>query len=104
MCTQRCGSLSNADDCLRFSSHRTLSFSSIGTRVGLIFFLSALHPLNFFRVQNFTAAIPSGRPSVVTTRLECIRRPHTVCIRRRPAWSLPLFTLLVAPIDVESSL
>src|ERR1022692_411150 len=100
----RSGSFRSGVACFRFSSQRTLSFSAIGTRVGLIFFLSALHPLNFFLVQNFTAAIPSGRPSVVTTRLECISRPHTVCMRRRPAWSLPLLTLLGAPIDRESSL
>jgi hypothetical protein len=35
-------------DCFRFSSQRILSFFSVGTRVGLIFFLSALQPLNLF--------------------------------------------------------
>ena len=51
MWTHRPGSASNAVDCWTFSSHRMLSFFSIGTRVGLIFFLSAAVPLNFFRVQ-----------------------------------------------------
>jgi len=38
----------------------------------------AVVPLNFWRVQNATAASPSGKPSGVTTRLECIMIPHTV--------------------------
>ncbi|RWP34125.1 MAG: hypothetical protein EOR02_00730 [Mesorhizobium sp.] len=58
-----------------FSSQRKLSFSSMGTRVGLIFFLSAAVPLNFVRVQNFLAERPRGRPSSVTARLECIKSP-----------------------------
>ncbi|XUJ37640.1 hypothetical protein ACQ5SK_28640 [Bradyrhizobium japonicum] len=37
-----------------------------GNPGGLIFFLSAAVPLNFFRVQNLTAANPSGTPSIVT--------------------------------------
>src|SRR5260221_14531351 len=81
-----------------------LSFFSMGTRVGLIFFLSAAVPLNFFRVQNLTAASPSGSPSVVTARLECIRMPQTVCDLRRPALSRPLFILLVIPIACVLSL
>ena len=56
------------DECRRFSSQRMLSFFSIGTRVGFIFLLSAAVPLNFFRVQNFTAANPSGSPWVVTAK------------------------------------
>ena len=91
-------------DCLTFSSHRMLSFFSMGTRVGLIFFLSAAVPLNFFRVQNLTAASPSGNPSVVTARLECIRMPQTVCDLRRPALSRPLLMLLVIPIASVLSL
>src|SRR5260221_14399284 len=58
-----------------------LSFFSMGTRVGLIFFLSAAVPLNFFQVQNLTATIPSGSPSVVTARLECIRMPQTALVQ-----------------------
>ena len=49
-------------DCRRFSNHRMLSFCSIGTRVGLIFVLSAAVPLNFLRVQNLIAASPNGKP------------------------------------------
>lgn len=79
-------------------------FHQRGTRVGLIFFLSAAVPLNFFRVQNLTAVSPSGSPSVVTARLECIRMPQTVCDLRRPAFSRPLFMLLVIPIASEFSL
>ena len=45
-------------DCFRFCSQRILSFFSIGTRIGLIFFLRALQPLNLLLVQNFIA-IPS---------------------------------------------
>jgi hypothetical protein len=41
--------------------------------------LSALVPLNSSRVQNFAADNPSGNPSWVTARLECISIPHTVC-------------------------
>jgi hypothetical protein len=48
------------------------------TRVGLIFFLSALVPLNFSRDQNLIAVSPSGNPSLVTARLECIKMPHAV--------------------------
>jgi hypothetical protein len=68
---------SRSIDCLRLSSHRTLSFFSIGTRVGLIFFLSCAAPLNFFRVQNFTAAKPSGRPRQ-------LRRDWNASAFRRP--------------------
>ena len=57
----------------KFSSHRMLSFFSMGTRVGLIFLLSAAVPLNLSRVQNFTAHNPSGNPAVVIARLECIK-------------------------------
>jgi len=81
-----------------------LSFFSMGMRVGLTFFLSAAVPLNFFRVQNLTADNPSGSPSIVTTRLECIRMPQTVCDLRRPALSRPLLMLLVMPIASGFSL
>src|SRR5471032_1057417 len=50
----------------------TALFSSIGTCIGLIAFLSALHPLNFLRVQNVMAANPNHKLSGVTARLECI--------------------------------
>src|SRR5262249_47014989 len=50
---------------------------SIGTRVGLTLLLRALVPLNFWRVQNVTAARPSGTPAVVTPRLEGISSPQT---------------------------
>jgi hypothetical protein len=60
----------------RLSSHRTLSFCSIGTRVGLIFRLSAVVPLNLSRVQNLAAVSPSGRPSVEKARLACIMMPQ----------------------------
>jgi hypothetical protein len=59
-------------------SQRMLSFFSMGTRVGFTLLLSAAVPLNFFRFQNLTAVRPSGRPSVVTAKLECIRMPQTV--------------------------
>ncbi|MDA9527824.1 hypothetical protein ACM42_05120 [Bradyrhizobium sp. CCBAU 25338] len=75
----------------------------MGIQVGLIFFLSAAVPLNFFRAQNLTAANPSGTPSIVTARLECIRMPQTVCDLRRPALSRPLFMLLVMPIASDFS-
>ena len=78
-----------------------LSLPSIGTRVGLTFLLRALVPLNFFRVQNLAAAIPSGKPSVVAARLECINSPHTVCMRSRPDLSLPLLTFVVKPTASE---
>ena len=90
-------------DCFMLSSQRMLSFFSIGTRVGLIFFFSAAVPLNFFRVQNFTAANPSGSPSNVITRLACIRMPQTVCARSRPALLRPLLVLFVMPIASELS-
>jgi hypothetical protein len=38
----------------------------------------ALLPLNFSRVQNLIADNPSGKPSDVTARPECIRIPHTL--------------------------
>lgn len=74
----------------------------MGIRVGLVFFLSVAVPLNFFRVQNLTAANPSGTPLIVTARLECIRMPQTVCDLRRSALSRPLLTLLVMPIVLTS--
>ena len=57
--------------------------------------------LNFFRVQNLAAAIPSGNPSVVTVRLECINSPQSVCMRWRPDLSLPLLTFVVKPTASE---
>ena len=78
-----------------------LSLPSIGIRVGLILFLRAFVPLNFFRVQNLAAAIPSGNPSVVTVRLECINSPQSVCMRWRPDLSLPLLTFVVKPTASE---
>lgn len=44
------------------------------------------------------AARPRGTPSVVTARLECINRPHSVCSRNRPSRSRPLLIALVNPI------
>lgn len=40
--------------------------------------LELCRALELFRVQNFNAASPRGRPSVVTARLECINIPQTV--------------------------
>lgn len=60
-------------------------------------------PLELLRVQNFIAASPSGKPSLVTAKLECIRMPQTVCDLRRPALSRPLLMLLVIPIASVSS-
>ena len=51
--------------------------SSIGTRVGLICRLSSA-ALKLARVQNLIAHSPSGGPSGVTPRLECIRRPQRI--------------------------
>ena len=67
-------------DCFKFSSHRMLSFFSMGTHVGLIFLLSAAVPLNLSQVQNFTAHNPSDNPAVVIARLECIKIPQAVYI------------------------
>src|ERR1700733_139361 len=78
MCTHRAGSPNRFVDCRRFSSQRMLSYSLIGTRVGLILFFSVFTPLNFLRDQNLIAVSPSGKPSAVTARLECIRMPHAV--------------------------
>src|SRR4051812_6442574 len=61
ICTQRSGCWKSAVDWRTFSNHRTLSFSSMGTRVGLILRLRALVPLNFLRVQNFMAAKREGQ-------------------------------------------
>jgi hypothetical protein len=75
------------------SQQRMLSLRPIGTRVGLILRLRAAVPSNCcWRDQDFTADKPSGKPSSVTARLACMRRPQTVCILNRPALSLPLFT------------
>src|SRR3954467_344915 len=94
--THRAGAPSKAMDWRRFSSQRMLSLASMGTRVGLTLRLSAAVPLNCCRDQNFTAERPNGRPSVVTAREECMRRPQTVCIRKRAALSWPRLTPQVA--------
>ena len=87
-------------DCFKFSSHRMLSFFSMGTRVGLIFLLSAAVPLNLSRVQNFTAHNPSGNPAVVIARLECIKIPQAVYILGLPARSRLLLVMhFVIPIS-----
>jgi hypothetical protein len=57
--------------------------------------------MNFFGVQNLTAASPSGSPSIVTARLECIRMPQTVCDLRRPALSGPAVYALGYPDRVR---
>ncbi|OAQ22093.1 hypothetical protein K457DRAFT_1882764 [Linnemannia elongata AG-77] len=67
-------------------------------------FAHARPPLNFLRVQNLIAASPRGPPCVVTTRLECIKIPQTVCIRRRPILSLRPAILCLKPIDSGCSL
>ena len=78
MCTHCSGCSNSALAWRTLSSQQMLSFCSMGTRVGLIERLRALAPLNFERVQNLMAASPSGRPSVVTAKLECIRMPRMV--------------------------
>ena len=78
MWTSRSGEPISAVAARRPESQRMLTFCSIGTRVGLTWRLSAFVPLKRLRVQNFAAASPSGSPSGVTTRLECISRPHCV--------------------------
>jgi hypothetical protein len=97
MWTQRSGCAIKSLDCCMFCSHRKLSFASMGIRVGLILFFSARVPLNFWRLQNLIAHRPSGSPSVVTARLECIKIPQTVWIRDLPALSFPLLVLPVNP-------
>ncbi|ESY79537.1 hypothetical protein X740_16590 [Mesorhizobium sp. LNHC221B00] len=47
--------------------------------------LSASVPLNFVRVQNFTAVRPRGVPVRVTAKLECISTPHKVSTLGCPA-------------------
>jgi hypothetical protein len=61
-------------------------------------------PFEFLSGPEFDGASPSGSPSIVTARLECIRMPQTVCDLRRPALSRPLFMLLVIPIASVFSL
>src|SRR3954447_20734918 len=91
MWIHRSGSPNSRVDWRMLSNHRTLSLRSMGTLVGLTFRFRAAVPLNFFLVQNFTAARPSGSPSAVTARLACIRSPQTV---------LAIAALLVlAPVD-----
>lgn len=87
-----------------FQPHQMLSFFSIGTRGGLILFFKRGGALEFRPSPVLTAAKASGRPSVVTTRLECIRMPQTVCNLRRSVLSRPLFMHLVIPITAEFSL
>ena len=98
MWTQRSGAPISSVERRRLSSQRTLSFWSIGTRVGLIFRFSAAVPLNLSRDQTFTAVRPSGSPSGVTARLACSSRPHSVCWRKRPSFSLRPVEVLVKPI------
>src|SRR5258706_3493242 len=50
----------------------------MGIGVGLIFFFSALVPLNFLRVQNLMAVRPNGLPWSVMAKLECISNPQRV--------------------------
>ena len=52
----------------------------------------------FLPGPDFDGRQPSGSPSVVTARLECIRMPQTACDLRRPALSRPLLMLFVIPI------
>src|SRR6195952_3890570 len=75
MCTQRSGCASTSLDCLRFSNHRKLSFSSMGRRADFFFF-SAVVPSCSTRLQNLIAHSPRGKPSGVSAKLECIKTPH----------------------------
>ena len=77
---QRPGSSrSSVDHVLSSSSHRMLSFFSMGTRVGLIFLLSAAVPLNLSPESRISPRHnPSGNPAVVIARLECIKIPQAV--------------------------
>src|SRR3954470_10590368 len=84
--THRDGSPSRRVDCSRFSSQRTLSLASMGTRVGLTLRFKALVPLNLLRVQNLITASPIGGHSEVTARLECLRTPHSVWSRGLPSF------------------
>ncbi len=77
ICTHRSGAPDNSVERRRLSSQRILSFCSIGTRVGFIFRLSAVVPLNLSRDQNFVAVRPSGKPSGVIAKLACISIPQT---------------------------
>src|SRR5947209_2398776 len=90
MWIQRLASPTRSVDRFRFSNQRILSFCSIGTRVGFTDRFSALVILNLLRVQNLIAVSPSGKPSTVTARLECIRMPHSVCCRGRPSLVHPV--------------
>jgi len=71
---QRSGRFKRTVDCFKFSNHRMLSFCSIGTRVGLILFLSALVPLNFCRVQNLIAA--NQRETLCRDRQTRVHQAH----------------------------
>ncbi|QRE76005.1 hypothetical protein F1D61_22695 [Methylobacterium aquaticum] len=81
ICMQRSGAANSDVDWRRLSSQRKLSLYSIGTWFGLTLHLTAFAPLNFCRDQNFTAASPSDRPSVVTASEACMSRPYSVCMR-----------------------
>src|SRR5215471_17367148 len=90
---QRAGSPKSAVDWRRFSSQRMLSLPSIGTRVGLIFFLRAAVPLDFSRVQNLTAARPKGKPSVATAKAG---------MHQKSADSVHPQTAILAPAAVDA--
>src|ERR1017187_960409 len=99
MWTHRLGSPREAVVSTRLSTQRMLSFSPMGTRVGLMIRFSSLVPLNFLRVQNFTAPSPNGNPASVTARLECMEIPQRGFLWRQRSlgpcfglWSSPMFS------------
>ena len=98
---QRPGSSRSSVDCFKFSSHRMLSFFSMGTGVGLIFFLSAAVPARLVSSPEFhPRTIPAVIPPVVIARLECIKIPQAVYILGLPARSRLLLVMhFVIPIS-----
>src|ERR1022692_1768761 len=49
--------------------------------------LERVRAMNLSLLQNLIAASPSGRPSVVTTKLECIRIPQDIWWPGWPPWA-----------------
>src|SRR5690242_20675958 len=66
---------------------------------GIDFPLKSIGPFEFLSRPELHGANPRGSPSVVTTRLECIKMRQTVIGVRRPALFLPPVVTVVLPID-----
>lgn len=89
--------IADVDDTFRFGQQRCRLPHVLKPAITLFLFdrdacrvdaaLERVRAMNLSLLQNLIAASPSGRPSVVTTKLECIRIPQDIWWPGWPPWA-----------------